>query len=82
MLGTRTPINLVKATVTGLQGLRKPEEVAELRGLSVNAVLGLAAEERGRRDDRRGPPADRARRGGAGRRRGGGGRREDDQAWA
>jgi small subunit ribosomal protein S5 len=40
-LGTQNPINLVKATVAGLQGLRRPEEVAELRGLSVNQVLGL-----------------------------------------
>jgi small subunit ribosomal protein S5 len=40
-LGTQNPINLVKATVAGLQALRKPEEVAELRGLSVNTVLGL-----------------------------------------
>jgi small subunit ribosomal protein S5 len=43
-LGTQNPINLVKATVTGLQQLRRPEEVAELRGLSVNQVLGLQAE--------------------------------------
>ncbi len=41
-LGTQNPINLVKATVAGLQGLRTPEEVAELRGLSINKVLGLA----------------------------------------
>jgi small subunit ribosomal protein S5 len=40
-LGSQNPINLVKATITGLQQLRKPEEVAELRGLSINAVLGL-----------------------------------------
>jgi small subunit ribosomal protein S5 len=40
-LGTQNPINLVKATVTGLRELRKPEEVAKLRGLSVNKVLGL-----------------------------------------
>ncbi len=40
-LGTQNPINLVKATVAGLQGLRRPEEVAELRGLSINTVLGL-----------------------------------------
>jgi len=33
----------VKATVAGLQSLRRPEEVAQLRGLSVNAVLGLDA---------------------------------------
>src|ERR687891_604109 len=44
-LGSQNPINLVKATITGLQQLRKPEEVAELRGLSVNAVLGLAGKE-------------------------------------
>jgi small subunit ribosomal protein S5 len=40
-LGTQNPINLVKATVVGLRGLRTPEEVGELRGLSVNQVLGL-----------------------------------------
>jgi small subunit ribosomal protein S5 len=46
-LGSQNPINLVKATIAGLQELRRPEEVAQLRGLSVNAVLGLTA-----------PPAD------------------------
>jgi small subunit ribosomal protein S5 len=40
-LGTQNPINLVKATVVGLRGLRTPEEVAKLRGLSINQVLGL-----------------------------------------
>ena len=40
-LGSQNPINLVKATVTGLQALRRPEEVAQLRGLSINQVLGL-----------------------------------------
>jgi small subunit ribosomal protein S5 len=43
-LGTQNPINLVKATVAGLRGLRTPEEVARLRGLSVNQVLGLGGE--------------------------------------
>jgi small subunit ribosomal protein S5 len=43
-LGSQNPINLVKATVAGLQALRRPEEVAELRGLSVNQVLGLTEE--------------------------------------
>jgi small subunit ribosomal protein S5 len=43
-LGTQNPINLVKATIAGLQALRRPEEVAQLRGLSVNAVLGLSGE--------------------------------------
>jgi small subunit ribosomal protein S5 len=41
-LGSQNPINLVKATIAGLQDLRKPEEIAQLRGLSVNAVLGLS----------------------------------------
>jgi small subunit ribosomal protein S5 len=40
-LGTQNPINLVKATIAGLEGLRRPEEVAELRGLSIDMVLGL-----------------------------------------
>ena len=41
-LGSQNPINLVKATIAGLQDLRKPEEIAALRGLSVDAVLGLS----------------------------------------
>ncbi len=40
-LGSQNPINLVKATVDGLQGLRTPSEVATLRGLSIAQVLGL-----------------------------------------
>jgi small subunit ribosomal protein S5 len=43
-LGTQNPINLVKATVAGLRGLRTPEEVGRLRGLSINQVLGLTSE--------------------------------------
>ncbi len=35
-LGTQNPINLVKATVAGLRSLRTPEEVAKLRGLSID----------------------------------------------
>ena len=38
-LGTQNPINLVKATVTGLKELRRPKDVAQLRGLSVGEVL-------------------------------------------
>ena len=45
-LGSQNPINLVKATIAGLQDLRTPEEVAELRGLSVDEVLGLSGEQR------------------------------------
>jgi small subunit ribosomal protein S5 len=40
-IGTQNPINLVKATMDGLMRLRRPEQVAELRGLSVKQVLGL-----------------------------------------
>ena len=40
-IGTQNPINLVKATMDGLVRLRRPEEVAELRGLTVSQVLGL-----------------------------------------
>ena len=44
-LGSQNPINLVKATVAGLQSLRTPDEVAELRGLSIDQVLGLGRED-------------------------------------
>jgi small subunit ribosomal protein S5 len=40
-LGTQNPINLVKATVAGLRSLKRPEEVAALRGKTVAEVLGL-----------------------------------------
>jgi len=40
-IGTQNPINLVKATMDGLVRLRRPEEVAELRGLTVAQVLGV-----------------------------------------
>ena len=42
-IGTQNPINLVKATMEGLMGLRRPEDVAKLRGLSAKqgARLGL-----------------------------------------
>jgi small subunit ribosomal protein S5 len=44
-LGSQNPINLVKATVTALQMLRSPREVAELRGLTVHQVLGIDEKE-------------------------------------
>jgi small subunit ribosomal protein S5 len=43
-LGSQNPINLVKATMAGLESLRTPDEVATLRGLSINQVLGLTSE--------------------------------------
>jgi small subunit ribosomal protein S5 len=45
-IGTQNPINLVKATMEGLMGLRRPEDVAKLRGLSVKQVLGLDLQEK------------------------------------
>jgi small subunit ribosomal protein S5 len=46
-LGTQNPINLVKATEAGLRDLRKPEEIAALRGLSIDTVLGLSGQRNG-----------------------------------
>ncbi len=39
-IGTRTPINMVRATVDAIEQLRMPEDVAALRGKTVNEVLG------------------------------------------
>jgi small subunit ribosomal protein S5 len=44
-IGTQNPINLVKATMEGLTSLRRPEQVAKLRGLTVNQVLGIHKED-------------------------------------
>ncbi len=38
-LGNPNPINLLKATVDGLRNLRRPEEVARIRGKTVQEVL-------------------------------------------
>ena len=38
-LGTANPINLLMATVTGLKDLKRPEEVARLRGKQVHEVI-------------------------------------------
>jgi small subunit ribosomal protein S5 len=42
-LGTTNPINMAKATVNGLKSLRRPEDVAKMRGLSVSQVLPYKA---------------------------------------
>jgi small subunit ribosomal protein S5 len=42
-LGTTNPINMLKATVNGLKSLRRPEEVAKSRGLTISQVLPVAA---------------------------------------
>jgi small subunit ribosomal protein S5 len=57
-LGTQNPINLVKATMAGLQDLRMPEEVAEIRGLSIAEVLGLSNENGGASETLDGAPLD------------------------
>jgi small subunit ribosomal protein S5 len=44
-IGTQNPINLVKATMQGLHTLRRPEDVAKLRGLSITEVLGIGPKE-------------------------------------
>jgi small subunit ribosomal protein S5 len=41
-LGTTNPINMAKATVVALQGLRRPDEVARARGKVVQDILPLA----------------------------------------
>ncbi|MBA4603186.1 30S ribosomal protein S5 [Thermoactinomyces mirandus] len=38
--GSNNPINMVRATLTGLKNLKRPEEVAKLRGKSVEELLG------------------------------------------
>jgi small subunit ribosomal protein S5 len=42
-LGTTNPINMAKATVVALRELRRPEDVARIRGKSISDVLPLPA---------------------------------------
>ncbi|MBV8257569.1 MAG: 30S ribosomal protein S5 [Actinobacteria bacterium] len=42
-LGTTNPINMAKATVVALQELRRPEDVARIRGKRITDVLPLPA---------------------------------------
>jgi small subunit ribosomal protein S5 len=46
-LGTTNPINMLKATVDGHKNLRRPEDVARIRGLTISQVLPLTAEKIG-----------------------------------
>jgi small subunit ribosomal protein S5 len=43
-LGTTNPINMARATVDGLRSLRRPEDVARIRGKAIRDVLPLPAE--------------------------------------
>ncbi len=58
-LGSQNPINLVKATMAALEGLRRPEDVAKLRGLTVAEVLGLDEKEKSTVDSRQSTEAGR-----------------------
>jgi small subunit ribosomal protein S5 len=42
-LGTTNPINMAKATVAALHGLRRPEDVARIRGKRISEVLPIPA---------------------------------------
>ena len=44
-LGTTNPINMAKATVAALQDLRRPEDVARIRGKRIHEVLPLPAKQ-------------------------------------
>ena len=39
-LGSNNPINMIRATMNGLENLRTAEQVAKLRGLTVEELLG------------------------------------------
>ena len=57
-LGSDNPINIVHATIAGLRGLRRPEDVARLRGKDLHEVaprpmLDAIAEARDRADQAR-----------------------------
>ena len=42
-LGTTNPINMAKATVAGLKSLRRPEDVARMRGKTISEILPQSA---------------------------------------
>jgi len=38
--GSNNPINMIRATLSGIQNMKRPEDVAKLRGKSVEELLG------------------------------------------
>src|SRR5213079_165928 len=57
-LGTTNPINMLKATVNGLQRLRRPNEVAATRGLTISQVLPVSAKPAEEEEPQPEPPAE------------------------
>jgi len=55
-LGTTNPINMAKATVNGLKSLRRPDEVAKMRGLTISQVLPYKAPEEVQTEDQGSDP--------------------------
>jgi len=55
-LGTTNPINMAKATVNGLKSLRRPDEVAKMRGLTISQVLPYTAPEEVQTEDQGSDP--------------------------
>ena len=57
-LGTTNPINMLKATEVALRSLRRPEDVARIRGKTISEVLPLSAvpAERAKKADSVGEP--------------------------
>ena len=53
-LGTTNPINMLKATVRALEQLKRPEEVARIRGKTIEDVLPLKKMEQSGTDDQTG----------------------------
>jgi small subunit ribosomal protein S5 len=38
--GSRNPINLVRATISGLQNMKSPQDIAAKRGKTVEEITG------------------------------------------
>jgi len=57
-LGTTNPINMAKATVDGLKRLRRPEDVAKMRGKTISEVLPWRAPSEGPSESPTEPPVE------------------------